>query len=152
MLCSNIFFSSLVKVGIKEYGITCLLIWSAGKKCETISGLVSSVKFLLSWFLLSTGFFEMFDSSCFVQVNLFQKPSFLHHLTHNMTRDCSLNPPKNTSSEHVVYKFCFECQNKKQFLNTTCPKLVFLGGNLFILWVNWCKNEGFWKRFTCTGV
>ena len=37
-----------------------------------------------------------------VQVNLFQKPSFLHQLTHNMTRDCSLNSPKNTSSEHVV--------------------------------------------------
>ena len=32
-----------------------------------------------------------------------------------MTRDCSLNPPKNTSSEHVVYKYCFECQNKNNF-------------------------------------
>ena len=41
-----------------------------------------------------------------------------------MTKDCSLNPPKNTSSEHVVYKYCFECQNKK-----TCSKLVLLGGN-----------------------
>ena len=52
-----------------------------------------------------------------VQVNLFQKPLFLHQLTHNMTRDCSLNSPKNTSSEHVVYKncffvcFCFDIQN-----------------------------------------
>ena len=50
-----------------------------------------------------------------VQVNLFQKPLFLHQLTHNMTRDCSLNFPKNTSSEHVVYKncfcFCFDIQN-----------------------------------------
>ena len=33
---------------------------------ETISGLVFSVEFLLSWFLLSNGFFETFDSSCFV--------------------------------------------------------------------------------------
>ena len=43
---------------------------------------------------------------------------------------CLLNPPKNTSSEHVVYKYCFECQNKKkkQFLYTTCSKLVFFGG------------------------
>ena len=42
-------------------------------------------------------------------------------------RDCSLNSPKNTSSEHVVYKYCFECQNKnkKQFLYTTCSELVF---------------------------
>ena len=42
-----------------------------------------------------------------VQVNLFQKLSFLNQLTHNMTRDCSLNSPKNTSSQHVVYKNCF---------------------------------------------
>ena len=42
-----------------------------------------------------------------LQVNLFQKPSFLHQLTHNMTRDCSLNSPKNTSSQHVLYKNCF---------------------------------------------
>ena len=29
---------------------------------------------------------------------------------------------KNTNSGHVVYKHCFECQNKnkKQFLYTTC--------------------------------
>ena len=38
-----------------------------------------------------------------LQVNLFQKLSFLNQLTQNMTRDCSLNSPKNTSSEHVVY-------------------------------------------------
>ena len=73
-----------------------------------------------------------------VQVNLFQKPSLLHQLTHNMTRDCSLNYKKNTSSEHVVYKCCFECQIKKH-----CTQHVLN------LWVNWCKNEGFWKRFTC---
>ena len=90
-----------------------------------------------------------------LQVNLFQKPSFLHQLTHNMTRDCSLNSPKNTSSEHVVYKYCFECQNKnkKQFLYTTCCELVFFREfneqSLVILRVNRCKNESFWKRFTC---
>jgi hypothetical protein len=50
----------------------------------------------------------------FLQVNLFQKPSFLHQLTHNMTRDCSLNSKRNTSWQHVVYKYCFECQNKKK--------------------------------------
>ena len=35
---------------------------------------------------------------------------------------------KNTCSEHVVYKNCFECQNKnkKHFLYTTCSELVFL--------------------------
>ena len=43
-----------------------------------------------------------------IQVNLSQKPSFLHQLTHNMTQDCSLNSPKS-SAEHVVYKKCFFC-------------------------------------------
>ena len=65
-----------------------------------------------------------------VQVNLFQELSFLIQLTHNMTRDCSLNSLKNTSSQHVVYKYCFECQNKNkknQFLSTTCCELVFFG-------------------------
>ena len=46
-----------------------------------------------------------------LQVNLFQKHSFLNQLTHNMTTDCSLSPDfstkKSTSSEHVVYKNCF---------------------------------------------
>ena len=50
-----------------------------------------------------------------LQVNLCQKLSFLNQLNHNMTWDCSLNYKKNTSSEHVVYKYCFECQNKKLF-------------------------------------
>ena len=48
-----------------------------------------------------------------LQINLCQKPLFLHQLTHNMTRDCSLNSPKNASSQHVVYKYCFECLKKK---------------------------------------
>ena len=52
---------------------------------------------------------------------------------------------KNTSSEHVVFKYCFECQNeKKQFLYTTCSELVLFGKfnkqSLVMLWVNWCNN------------
>ena len=31
---------------------------------------------------------------------------------------------KTTSSEHVVYINCSECQNKKQFVYTTCSELV----------------------------
>ena len=70
--------------------------------------------------------------------------------------DLRLQYKKNTSSEHVVYQNCFECQNKskKQFLYTTCSEHVFFGEfneqSLVILWVNWCKNKGFRKRFTCT--
>ena len=79
---------------------------------------------------------------CCVQVNLFQTPSFLHQLTHSMTRDCSLNSPKNTRSKHVVYKYCFECQTKtkKYFLYTTGCELVLSGEfneqSSLILWVN----------------
>ena len=38
--------------------------------------------------------------------------------------DLQLLTQKNTNSEHVVYKNCFECQNKnkKQF---SCSELVF---------------------------
>ena len=49
-----------------------------------------------------------------LHVNQCQNLSFLNQLTHNLTRDCSLNSQKNTSSEHVVYKYCFECQKKKK--------------------------------------
>ena len=31
---------------------------------------------------------------------------------------------KFTSTEHVLYINCFECQNKKQFVHTTCSELV----------------------------
>ena len=48
--------------------------------------------------------------------------------------------PEITSSEHVVCKYCFECQNKKQFLYTSCCELVFFleinEQSLVILWVN----------------
>ena len=58
--------------------------------------------------------FSYISSDTFAQVNLCQKLSFLKQLTHNMTRDCSLNSLKNTSSQHIVYKYCFECQNKNK--------------------------------------
>ena len=38
---------------------------------------------------MKTFFFYITESQ--VQVNLFQKHLFLHQLTHNMTKDCSLN-------------------------------------------------------------
>ena len=47
-----------------------------------------------------------------VQVNLFQKPLFLHQLTHNMTRDCSLKYKKNTSSELLLFVFVLTFKTK----------------------------------------
>ena len=39
------------------------------------------------------------------------------------------------------------------YSDTTCCELVFFEEfneqSLVKLWVTWCKNEGFWKRFTC---
>ena len=40
--------------------------------------------------------FELRILSCLIQVNLFQKHLFLHQLTHNMTKDCSLIYQFNT--------------------------------------------------------
>ena len=52
-----------------------------------------------------------------------------------------------------MYKYCFECQNKKTiFVHNLF--WTFLGGfneqSLIILWVKRFKNESFWHRFTCT--
>ena len=61
---------------------------------------------------------ELIRQNTIVQVNLCQKRSFFHQLTHNMTTDCSWNDKFSTRKIQVqnVYKNCFECQNKtKQF-------------------------------------
>ena len=42
----------------------------------------------------------------FLQVNLFQKRSFLHQLTHNMTTDCSLNYEFSTRKIQVQDMLC----------------------------------------------
>ena len=45
---------------------------------------------------------------------------------------------KTTTSEHVVYIDCFECQNKnkKQFMYTTCSELV-----VFMYWARNSMNN-----------
>ena len=103
---------------------------SSARPFDTI--IIRNLPLDCNWQVLREGKFGFnlifLDLTIQLQVNLCRKLSFLNQLIHNMTRDCSLNPQKNTSSEHVVYKYCFECQNKnnKQFLYTTCSELVFL--------------------------
>ena len=46
-----------------------------------------------------------------VQVNLFQKRSFLHQLTHNMTTDCSLNYEFSTRKIQVQNILCTKILN-----------------------------------------
>ena len=58
--------------------------------------------------------------------------------------DLQLLTQKNTNSEHVMYKNCFECQNKKTIfvhnMFSTCIFLVLKSGineqSVVILWVN----------------
>ena len=60
-------------------------------------------------------------------------------LTHNMTRlfnDLPVQYMKTTSSEHVVYINCSECQNKKQFVYTTCSEL-----GIFMYWTRNSMNN-----------
>ena len=64
---------------------------------------------------------------------------------------------KITRSEYVVYTNCFwfDIQNNlsTQYvlsLEFSCSELVIQWTICVILWVSWCKNKCFWKRFTCT--
>ena len=69
-------------------------------------------------------------SYCCVAGKSLSEALTLHKLTHNMTRDCSLNSQKSTSSRHVVYKYCFECQNKNKrtiFVHNMLSTCIFLG-------------------------
>jgi len=62
-----------------------------------------------------------------IQVNLFQKTLILHQLTHNMTRDCSLNSPEKYKFRTCCVQklfFCFDIQNN------ICTQLVL---NLYFL-------------------
>ena len=79
---------------------------SLDRKCWNVQRQKKSFWILMSdprRFTAGTIFYEawMAPSNHYLhlQVNLFLKSSFLHQLNHNMTRDCSLNSQKNTSSQ-----------------------------------------------------
>ena len=71
-----------------------------------------------------------------VQVNLFQKHSFLNQLTHNMTTDCSLSPDFSTK--------------KIQVQNMLCTKIVFCF--CFGIQNNFCTQHVLNLYFSCTEV
>ena len=69
----------------------------------------------------------------------------------------------NESPKKYKFRTCFvqilfwmskQKQNKNNFCTQHVLNSYFFGEfneqSLFKLWVNWCKNDGFWKRFTCT--
>ena len=91
-----------------------------------------------------------------IQVILYQKHSFLHQLTQNMTIDCSLNYESSKWKLQVVHYIWISKQKQFDVPNMywTCIFLVlnlyFNKQSVVIFWVNWCKYECFWQRINCT--
>ena len=101
-----------------------------------------------------------------MQVNICQKHLFLHQLTHNMTKDCSLNykfstwkfQAQNMLRTCCVHKLFFVLTFRTIYVHnmfSTCSELaIFMYwtrnsmNNLVILWVSWCKNKFFWNHWT----
>ena len=64
-----------------------------------------------------------------VQVNLFQKPSFLHQLTHNMARDCSLNSPEKYKLKTCCVQVLFWMSKQKNNFCTQHVVNLYFSGN-----------------------
>ena len=77
-----------------------------------------------------------------LQVNLFQKHLFLHQLTHNMTKYCSLIyqfstwklQAHNMLGTQILFLFLF--WHSEQFMYTTCSELV-----VFMYWTGKSMNN-----------
>ena len=99
----------------------------------------------IAFFLKNELFQKAFSKIACVQVHLCQKYLFLLQLTHNMTKDCSLNYEFST--------WTLQIKNSEQLMYTTCSELA-----VFMYWTRnsmnnllsycWFKNKCFWKRFT----
>ena len=79
--------------------------------------------------------------SYFFKGKSFSEALILESVNPQYDKRLFIEVPENKSLEDVVYKNCFECQNKKTFLYTKCPKLVFFGelneqSLSYYLWVN----------------
>ena len=93
------------------------MISSSGKICKyfllAFNSFFTSLKDLIFLITFSN------STSAELQVNLFQKLSFLNQLTHNMTRYCSLNFPKKYKFTTCCVQILFwmsKQNRKKQFL------------------------------------
>ena len=105
-LCIYIFFA---------FGLPKIVsLYASGKfKAEVSIGTIDLVRRELRNIRYSKGqAHDIFSRGFRIQVNLFQKRSFLHQLTHNMTTDCSL-----------IYNFC---PRDIQVQNLFCTNIVFL--------------------------
>ena len=84
------------------------------KACISCSSLELSLK------LYHTG-----ADLAWLHVNLFQNHLFLHQLTHNMTKDCSLIHQFRTLKLQAQNMLLLLFWHSKQFLYKTCSELVF---------------------------
>ena len=84
-----------------------------------------------------------------LQVNLCQKHLLFYQLTQNMTKDCSLNYKFNTCCVHQLF-IVFVLSFRTTFFLVL--NLKFNEQSVVIFWVNWCENECFWQRVTCTRI
>ena len=80
----GIFISSILSE-IKYFGQGSLLVCNLIVQCTFHLQVICDVQYLF-FYLGKVCLF-----ACDVQVNLFQTHLFLHQLTHNMTKDCSVN-------------------------------------------------------------
>ena len=81
--------------------------------------------------------------------------SAYRQLTHNMTRDCSLNSPQKyefrTCCVQKLFLFCFCFGIQNDICTQNVLNLYFSRNSMNnILWVTWCKNKANWKKFTCS--
>ena len=106
-------------------------LWSCFHQCMGMAFICIHHYFFLK-FLTDLGSIWYFSEPLFyfkrtfVQVNLFQKHLFLHQLTHNMTKDCSLNYKFRTGKLQAQYYTCnvhkLLCRGKQK--NNLCTELV----------------------------
>ena len=97
----------------------------------------------------------------YLQVNLCQKLLFLHQLTHNITKDCSLNYKKSTSYALIVHTIFVLFWHSEQFMCKTCSELgisMHLTCNLMNTLSSYCGlvdariHKWFCKTFNCTSL
>jgi hypothetical protein len=121
----------------------------------------SGEKILVRWFLPNIWFKLLYSEKARkkitkspkknfkLQVNLFQEHLFLHQLTHDMTKDCSLNQEFSTwkfqAQNMLTCVVCIDCseyQNKNNLCTQHVLSLEFSCTELVIQWTIYCHNVG----------
>ena len=84
---------------------------------------------------------ELIRQNTIVQVNLCQKRSFFHQLTHNMTTDCSWNDKFSTRKIQVQNMLCTKIVLNAKTKNKFCTVHVFWEGHKNWRNLHHCKSK-----------